>query len=380
MTNVQLSEAEIAAISGLLKSARESRGDNLAEAAFKIALSPSQLRAIEAGDLRPFYSTGYYLQAVERYAAYLGVALPAREPPAAEVSEAIAQEAPKSEAASADAAAPDTAVADAPPAAEVSSTASTALAPESKTSIAPIVVKSPDAITASSAAPSPFRREVAAEIDPPSERESKTFPWGWVAFAIAGLITIGVLKESLEPAAVPAPTANESAASSAAISENKPADSAATPSSGTPAPSTSASAASTSTPAAPTTAAAPSTMAPQAPAGPAPKAATQAPLTATGTSTAASSAVTTSAAASDGVLEMQVSTWVQIVKNNGEKTNVKVEPGQRVEFPSGSTAAVVFGQPDKARMTIKGKPVNLSPFITQDSPPRGLVIISQIRD
>ncbi len=374
MTNVQLSEAEIAAISGLLKSARESRGDNLAEAAFKIALSPSQLRAIEAGDLRPFYSTGYYLQAVERYAAYLGVALPAREPPAAEVSEAIAQEAPKSEAATADAAAPDTAVADAPPAAEVSSTASTALAPESKTSIAPIVVKSPDAITASPAAPSPVRREVAAEIDPPSERESKTFPWGWVAFAIAGLITIGVLKESLEPAAVPAPTANESAASSAAVSENKPADSAATPSSATPAPSTSASAASTGTPAAPTT------MAPQGPAGPAPKAATQAPLTVAGTGTAASSAVTTSAAASDGVLEMQVSTWVQIVKNNGEKTNIKVEPGQRVEFPSGSTAAVVFGQPEKARLTIKGKPVNLSPFITQDSPPRGLVIISQIRD
>ena len=374
MTNVQLSEAEIAAISGLLKSARESRGDNLAEAAFKIALSPSQLRAIEAGDLRPFYSTGYYLQAVERYAAYLGVALPAREPPAAEVSEAIAQEAPKSEAATADAAAPDTAVADAPPAAEVSSTASTALAPESKTSIAPIVVKSPDAITAPPAAPSPVRREVAAEIDPPSERESKTFPWGWVAFAIAGLITIGVLKESLEPAAVPAPTANESAASSAAVSENKPADSAATPSSATPAPSASASAASTNTPAAPTT------MAPQAPAGPAPKAATQAPLIATGASTAASSAVTTSAAASDGVLEMQVSTWVQIVKNNGEKTNIKVEPGQRVEFPSGSTAAVVFGQPEKARLTIKGKPVNLSPFITQDSPPRGLVIISQIRD
>ena len=374
MTNVQLSEAEIAAISGLLKSARESRGDNLAEAAFKIALSPSQLRAIEAGDLRPFYSTGYYLQAVERYATYLGVALPAREPPAAEVSEAIAQEAPKSEAATADAAAPDTAVADAPPAAEVSSTASTALAPESKTSIAPIVVKSPDAITASPAAPSPVRREVAAEIDPPSERESKTFPWGWVAFAIAGLITIGVLKESLEPAAVPAPTANESAASSTAVSENKPADSAATPSSATPAPSTSASAASTGTPAAPTT------MAPQGPAGPAPKAATQAPLTVAGTGTAASSAVTTSAAASDGVLEMQVSTWVQIVKNNGEKTNIKVEPGQRVEFPSGSTAAVVFGQPEKARLTIKGKPVNLSPFITQDSPPRGLVIISQIRD
>jgi cytoskeletal protein RodZ len=368
MTNVQLSEAEIAAISGLLKSARESRGDNLAEAAFKIALSPSQLRAIEAGDLRPFYSTGYYLQAVERYASYLGVALPSREPPAAEVSEVITQETPRSDAAPSDA-----------PAAEMPPMASAVIAPEPITTQEHVVVKSPAAITAAPA-PSPARREVVAEISgPPSERESKTIPWGWVAFAIAGLITIGVLKESLEPAAVPAPTANESAASNAASSENKSTESAATANNGTPAPSTSASAASTNTPAPSTTTAASTAAAPQAPASPAPKAATQTPLATTGTGTAAS-AVATAAAAADAVLEVQVSTWVQIVKNNGEKTNIKVEPGQRIEFPSSSTAAVVFGQPEKARLTIKGKPVNLSPFITQDSPPRGLVIISQIRD
>ena len=379
MTNVQLSEAEIAAISGLLKSARESRGDNLAEAAFKFALSPSQLRAIEAGDLRPFYSTGYYLQAVERYASYLGVTLPAREPPAAEVPaaevpEAIAQETPRSEAGPSDAATSDA------PAPEVLPRVSTAIAPEPNTSVEPIVVKSSDAITAPPAAPSPARREVVAEIsEPPDERESKTFPWGWVAFAIAGLIAIGVLKESFEPAAVPAPTANESATSNAASSENKSTDSAATPSNGTPAPSSSASAASTNTPVPSVTATASSTTAPQAPTSPAPKATAQTPLATTGTNSAAS-AVANTAAASDGVLEVQVSTWVQIVKNNGEKTNIKLEPGQRIEFPSSATAAVVFGQPDKARMTIKGKPVNLSPFITQDSPPRGLVIISQIRE
>jgi cytoskeletal protein RodZ len=352
MTNVQLSEADIAAISGLLKSARESRGDNLAEAAFKIALSPSQLRAIEAGDLRPFYSTGYYLQAVERYASYLGIALPAREPPvtevpAVEVPEVIAQEAPRSEAVPSDAV-----TADAPPAAEVSSMTSTAIAPESQTT------------------------EIS---EPPSERESKTFPWGWVAFAIAGLITIGVLKESLEPAAVPAPMANESATGNAASSENKSTDSTTTPGNGTPTPSNSASAVSTNTPAPSASATPSSTTIPQAPTSPAPKAAAQTPLTTTGTSSTAS-AVANTAAASDGVLEVQVSTWVQIVKNNGEKTNIKLEPGQRIEFPSSATAAVVFGQPDKARMTIKGKPVNLSPFITQDSPPRGLVIISQIRE
>ena len=331
MTNVQLSEAEIAAISGLLKSARESRGDNLAEAAFKIALSPSQLRAIEAGDLRPFYSTGYYLQAVERYANYLGVTLPPRVPPATEVPEAIAQEAPESDAIPSDAVPSDALVAEMP------------------TTVSAVMEAEPKKVEIS---------------ELPSERESRTVPWGWIAFAIAGLITIGVLKESLEPAAVPAPTANDSAASNAATNENKPTDSAAAPSNES---------------AATTTTTAPVATAPQAPASPAQKAATSAPLVTTGTSSAASSTVA-SATASDGVLEVQGSTWVQIVKNNGEKTNIKVEPGQRVEFPSSSTAAVVFGQPEKARLTIKGKPVNLSPFITQDSPPRGLVIISQIRD
>ena len=331
MTNVQLSEAEIAAISGLLKSARESRGDNLAEAAFKIALSPSQLRAIEAGDLRPFYSTGYYLQAVERYANYLGVTLPPRVPPATEVPEAIAQEAPESDAIPSDAVPSDALVAEMP------------------TTVSAVMEAEPKKVEIS---------------ELPNERESRTVPWGWIAFAIAGLITIGVLKESLEPAAVPAPTANDSAASNAATNENKPTDSAAAPSNES---------------AATTTTTAPVATAPQAPASPAQKAATSAPLVTTGTSSAASSTVA-SATASDGVLEVQGSTWVQIVKNNGEKTNIKVEPGQRVEFPSSSTAAVVFGQPEKARLTIKGKPVNLSPFITQDSPPRGLVIISQIRD
>ena len=68
MPSAQLSEVQLQARSEQLKSTRERRGDNLADAAFKIALSPSQLRAIEAADLRPFYSTGYFMQAVERYA------------------------------------------------------------------------------------------------------------------------------------------------------------------------------------------------------------------------------------------------------------------------------------------------------------------------
>jgi transcriptional regulator with XRE-family HTH domain len=160
MTNVQLSEAEIAAISGLLKSARESRGDNLAEAAFKIALSPSQLRAIEAGDLQPFYSTGYYLQAVDRYANYLGVTLPPRVPPATEVPEAVAQEAPESDAVASDAVPSDAAPSD-------------ALVAEMPTTVSTVMEAEPKKVGIS---------------ELPSERESRTVPWGWIAFAIAGLI------------------------------------------------------------------------------------------------------------------------------------------------------------------------------------------------
>ena len=76
---------------------------------------------------------------------------------------------------------------------------------------------------------------------------------------------------------------------------------------------------------------------------------------------------------------MQASTWVQIVKTNGEKINLKTEPGQKIEFLSGDTVAIAFGQPEKASLTIQGKSVNLAPFVTQDSPPRALVILNRIQ-
>lgn len=83
---------------------------------------------------------------------------------------------------------------------------------------------------------------------------------------------------------------------------------------------------------------------------------------------------------SDSHLESQAQTWVQLVKTNGEKTNLKIEPGQKIEFTSGTTAAVVFGQPDKTVLKVKDKTVNLKPFITMENPSRALVILSQIRD
>jgi len=82
----------------------------------------------------------------------------------------------------------------------------------------------------------------------------------------------------------------------------------------------------------------------------------------------------------DSQLLTQASTWVQIVKSNGEKINIKAEPGQPVDFHAENTAAVVFGQPDKAALRIKGKSINITPFVTNDNPPRALVILNQIKD
>ena len=71
---------------------------------------------------------------------------------------------------------------------------------------------------------------------------------------------------------------------------------------------------------------------------------------------------------------------MQIVKSNGEKINTRIEPGQKIGFVSASTAAIVFGQPDKAQLKIQGRSVNLAPFITPDTPPRALVILNQIKN
>lgn len=76
-----LSEDQLNSIARALKSARELRAESVADAAFKIALSPAQIRAIEAGDLKPFYSSHYFLQAAQRYADFLGIALTQATPP-----------------------------------------------------------------------------------------------------------------------------------------------------------------------------------------------------------------------------------------------------------------------------------------------------------
>lgn len=315
MSPVQLSEPQAQAIGETLKSAREERGDNIAEAAFKIALSPSQLRAVEAGDLRPFYSPNYFLQAAQRYANLLGVQLPA--PPE------IPEPAPQS---------PDVSAAEPPPslAAQTGNAEDT---PSPQIALEPVALETLTVDQQHAAAPA---------VEPPRiQPVGGGLRWGWIAFGAAVLITLGILKISLEPPPKPELKVTATTISAAPLAEEiKPA------------------AAEVKPPAfdiKPTTAEVKPAAAPPN---------TRPPQTAT--------------SQNDGALIVQTSTWVQIVKNSGEKINLKTEPGQKVEFLSTETAAVVFGQPEKANLTIQGKAVNLAPFITQDSPPRALVIVNRI--
>lgn len=313
MSPVQLSEAQIKTIGEVLKSAREKRGDNIAEAAFKIALSPSQLRAIEAGDMRPFYSPNYFMQAAQRYANLLGAELPA--PPVA--AETTPEPIEPAEIASASEPAPSMAL---PSPAPETQTAVEFVEPPPR-AVAPPTTVAPDADLSE------------------ASRTGGGLRWGWIAFAAAVLITLGVLKISLEQPPKPEPAkVGEPAPAMPAAEDPKPPGPAATPVT-----------ASGSPPAITPPAVSAVSKLPQSP-----------------------------ALVSDGQLTVQSSTWVQVVKNNGEKINIKAEPGQKVEFPSAETAAIVFGQPEKAILTIQGKAVNLAPFITQDSPPRALVILNRI--
>lgn len=302
MSPAQFSESHIRAIGEALKSARENRGDNLAEAAFRIALSPSQLRAIESGDLRPFYSPSYFMQAAKRYANLLGIDLPM--PPAnLELS-------PRPIAAP---------VAEPPP------------------SLGEITPSPAEALTTKDRETTPESSESEIAADPaPTLSDAQHGPrglrWGWIAFAAAGLITLGILKISLEQAPKHEP-AVAGVQSPVAPDTNEKNSLEATNSSPGPA-----------TPTSPPN----NTAAPPPP-------------------------------THDGQLAMQASTWVQIVKTNGEKINLKTEPGQKIEFLSGDTVAIAFGQPEKASLTIQGKSVNLAPFVTQDSPPRALVILNRIQ-
>ena len=348
------------AIGLALKQAREAKGENLAEAAFRIALSPSQLRAIESADLTPFYSASYYRQAVDRYAAFLGVSIAdiiTSNPSPAEALESANGVTPESLAV-----------------AEEQSTEAPQDAPE----VVPLVsqeTQEPQTVLAAQDATSnqdsgSLRERFGSSPEAIQSSERQRSPLGWVALIAAIVIALGVLKVAMEKP-TPSPVAEAPAPVPPPTEPQK------TPPDTTP-PTTAVAANSTSTP---TKAGTPSA---------APAAAPPAPTAATGAATATppsllkaptvTSAASPAARGADSQLESKATTWVQIVKANGEKSNLKIEPGQKLEFSSSDTAAVVFGQPDQASLKVKGRSVNLKPFVTQENPSRALVILNQIRE
>lgn len=347
MSPVHLSKEQVQHIGALLKSSREAQGENLAEVAFRIALSPSQLRAIESGDLRPFYSPGYFLQAAERYASFLNVVLPQR------ATETSAAEIPAVDRVT-----------------DESTSDTTAKDTSEQTHIA-----QPEIVVETATPSSSITQTVETNMPPTRNRA-----WGWLAFGAAVLIALGIVKISFDkptPTEVAATSATSAPTNSlpnsitaATPSATPAATPAPAPTTATPAPTTPP----TTTPAStPTATATKPTAAPTTPAVPA--ATPQDRLT-----TPSKTVGALASAPKDSQLESQASTWVQLVKSNGEKINLKIEPGQKIEFAANTTAAVVFGQPDKAVLKIRDRTINLKPFVAPDNPGRALVILNQIRD
>ncbi len=75
----------------------------------------------------------------------------------------------------------------------------------------------------------------------------------------------------------------------------------------------------------------------------------------------------------------QNSTWIQIVGKDGNKTNLRPQAGEVVQFDAQSTAAVAFGRPSTAKLIIDGQEVNVERFLVdQAKPARALVILKDL--
>ena len=374
--SIVLLPSQLASIGKLLKEARELRGESLAQVATRIALTPAQLRAIEAGDLQPFYSPKYYDQAASRYAQALDVELPKPAVPEqlsllTEVEadkSAVAQPAPEAQpspkapatpgplnpAGATPVAAPMATIAidpspvatiaiDASPVATIAIDASLVATPIA-TPVATPVATTPSVPGQNSAAPAEVRAAappvssqnvlpapqtrvaaaVSSKTQPDAPAAQIISPKTWLIAAALALITLGVVKVGTNQA----PQPQLSVASL--------------------------------TPPVASSVAADTPAAPQA------------------TTPVASKAVENERL--DSHLETKASTWVQIVHADGSKTDLRVEPGERVEFNQRSTAAVAFGKPGQISLNIAGRAVDVQPYILQTSPARALVIMSQLKD
>ena len=309
-----LTSSQLASVGNLLKEARELREESLSQVATRIALTPAQLRAIEAGDLQPFYSAKYYDQAASRYAEALGVALP---DPAVPEQLSLLREVETGKAAVAQ------------PAPEAQPTLINPVAP---TPVAPPPATSP--ITAN-----PVATAVSSGAASDAPAAQLISPKTWLIAAALALIMVGVVKVGTNQAPQPQ--------------------------------------LSVASPTPPVT----SSVAADAPAAPA-LSETKAPSPTVQTAAAPTPATRQSAgnARLDSHLEAKASTWVQIVNADGSKNNLRLEPGERVEFNQGSTAALAFGKPGQVSLSIAGKTVDVQPYVLQTSPARALVIISQLKN
>jgi hypothetical protein len=351
MTAAQLSPEQAKSIGDLLKSTREQQGRNISDVAYQIALSPAQLRAIEAADLRPFYSHSFFYQAAERYAKFLNISLPAR---GSEKQENLF-------------------VRDTPAAAHPVSTQSSmgdrviqpsverSVEESAKESVEESVKESVEVrhvnhgdVAASQPAHT-FQPQQHSATQPATIHARKATPsrklpaFALVAIVAAVAITLVVDRD---PVPLAMPDTTESATNT----------SAATPT-----------ATQATTPPASTTAQSTASQ------GQSPSAIAAASAASNPAATAAVSARPTDTGDKpDSSLESTTIAWVQIVKKNGDKSNLRVEPGQKIEFASANTAAIVFGQPEKAKLVIKGKSVDTNRFVTPDNPSRALVILNQI--
>lgn len=120
------------------------------------------------------------------------------------------------------------------------------------------------------------------------------------------------------------------------------------------------------------------TLAPPTAAVPAPaSAATPAPPPAP-TPPPAPAAAPTAKSLSDSFVNT-VSTWIQIVGKDGSKQNLKPQAGEVITFDAQSTAALVFGRPSTAKLTVNGQDVDIERFLIEGaSSPRALVIIRDL--
>lgn len=76
---LRLSAEQIQAIAKTLSTVRGERGIAVQQIANQCALTPTHIKAIEMGDVKPFYNHGFFLQAARRCADALQISLPERD-------------------------------------------------------------------------------------------------------------------------------------------------------------------------------------------------------------------------------------------------------------------------------------------------------------